>query len=1335
MATAIQEYLVDLGLQTDKIKKALKEIFGILDDRDKKEQSHVTKQEAEVKKQVTAIKLAVNEEKKSQVEKEKQLANIKSQIVESGKLLQFDQKRLGNQQAITRELDKQQSRARASNGRFLPAGSGATVPPTPPGFVPPIASPTPPSPPGGGPPVNPAGGGFNTWAGAAITGAVGGITAGLVIQASNALRGLTTQVRHYIEASGPLIQTQRQFAILTKQAGIETEQFEKELTQASRGLVGSQQLISGVNKILAQNIPVTDKALKTYIGSLTDLARVQGKSVPEALQVSNQALLRGRFQMLPFALGVDVVTTSLLKQTQQLPENEKLMKRLEIITEAARKKVEELGGAPPITFTERMTQMAESTSNFFEKLAASTVQTEGFTHIMNLFDDLIKAVGEDGLKTAEVIGENLGLAIESVAIALEVVNPAIQLLVSTFETVDSASEGAGDRLTTVGGILTTIAQVTTIASGGVQRLMARFQFFNDWVKKGLGTAVNELEAKFKKIDDDSYGRLQDLEDRLNGYKKKNEEVPTMPRGETEQDPEFEQKLQKLQLDRLQAVANREAEIAKDRLDARRTEAEQALDLDQITAKRRLDIVLETVDEEQRIEENRLRRLAQLKKKEIDLDDNTADQIKAGQKQLIDEQLKGDINKVQSTMLKKRSDELHKYLKDEIAADRLAAQSEVDFRIQQRKREAEELERAFRTGKLLPERYKPEESLKQARASAEEILRVRKRELQSEYQEEVAAAVRKYAINQKSTTALIELNAALTKARIDASSKAAALEESRSQTLTDAVKQRYDVESQRIEQRIQQEPAGRKQRIQQLLKLSEQYQEQLMTDLFKEAPGTTNWIKLKAAIEDVNIQIDGYKQRLVTAQAAASGLLGAVGQFTSKFAKGGNVGSAFSGAGSTFEAISGFTGGAGKGFKGLAGQNVFAGLGDAFSELIKPTKKAGEQTEEFGDRLGRVSGVMKSVFDVVGGLVSSFQTQSPVAGALGGGLAAGGIGGQIGGLFGKAGGPIGAVIGLGVGGFLGFMAARAKKQTAEAAKALTDGFNQIVEAVGTGGKKLGQALQELEQQRMATIERLSGKKGGREQLEQILPQMDRQIAQLKNQREDLNKSLRSELEVLRAPVQFESAIRSISAIVDKYKEFEGAAYDSGEAQEFLNRSIDRFTQESQRDLNDAEQTAIENALQLNDLYKQREDILTQSKNAEYDVLTQGILERERTTAMKKGAELDAIRKQRDEQLAQINKQIELAKTRVDAEQQIFGLSVDRVALETQLATLQKQTIMQDMGRLAAMAGLVADLKAGRASAEDISNWIRAMGDSSFATSVEDQYSRNGRYGYGGFNGET
>jgi hypothetical protein len=278
----------------------------------------------------------------------------------------------------------------------------------------------------------------------------------------------------------------------------------------------------------------------------------------------------------------------------------------------------------------------------------------------------------------------------------------------------------------------------------------------------------------------------------------------------------------------------------------------------------------------------------------------------------------------------------------------------------------------------------------------------------------------------------------------------------------------------------------------------------------------------------------------------------------------------------------------------------------------------------------------------------------------------------------------------LGGFFSGLFTRSAKN---AAKDISSAFQDIITAFNTGSAKLGETIRRLEDERASAIQRLSGKKGGRKELDKLLPQFDEALATLQAQQSAVFAQFEARLDLLRTGEAFRDVAAAVQQAVQQFREYVDAGGDLAKANEFLSLTLNELRTHSAENLASGETQAIEDALRLNDLLRQREDLLASSAEAERSILSRGVLERQRTVAQDKSVELEALRQSRDERLAELDQSIQLQQLKVDAESRVFNLTQDRVALEMRLLDLKAAEFDREAAQLAALKDIVAGIIPG------------------------------------------
>jgi hypothetical protein len=386
------------------------------------------------------------------------------------------------------------------------------------------------------------------------------------------------------------------------------------------------------------------------------------------------------------------------------------------------------------------------------------------------------------------------------------------------------------------------------------------------------------------------------------------------------------------------------------------------------------------------------------------------------------------------------------------------------------------------------------------------------------------------------------------------------------------------------------------------------------------------------------------------------------------------------------------------------------LATSFMNLFHSTDKLTGAQVPFAARLqdftknlsGWIAGIQGVIQGVTGG-------KNAAGGALSGGMA----GMQLGSNFGPIGAAAGAVGGAALGAIFGNKQARLTSDL----KKVQDQMQSIIDSMNAGTISLAQTIADLRRERQQALTMLSGdkkgsksKKGQPSQVQQAIQAIDSEIAKLVEQQTQILQNLTSSLITLSQPLQFQDYLNSLDQIIQKYQEFasaaQGNAQEMGQANQFLTLSLQNYVTTLSQQLNQAQQTAIQDALTLINLEYQRQQLINQTAQQEYDILTQGVLARQRTTAMTKGQEIGQLRYQRDMQLQQMDEEIAINQAKVDAESKIFGLATTRIGLEQQLLQAQKEQADYQIAQVLALSQVVSALTSGLSSGQIMSQ-LQAM----------------------------
>lgn len=344
-------------------------------------------------------------------------------------------------------------------------------------------------------------------------------------------------------------------------------------------------------------------------------------------------------------------------------------------------------------------------------------------------------------------------------------------------------------------------------------------------------------------------------------------------------------------------------------------------------------------------------------------------------------------------------------------------------------------------------------------------------------------------------------------------------------------------------------------------------------------------------------------------------------------------------------------------------DIFVGF-----DVKKAWQGAETSMEKFSVGANAAAGVLANL----GSIIDTFKQGSQKGGILGG---IGAVGSQLSGALSSI--PVIGQFIPAISGILSFVGglftASAKKIAADVKRS----FEKTLDNYQNGNSTLIDTLNALERQRTDAILRLSGKKGGKDELDKLLPEFDREIQQLQQRQKQILGDFDATLQSLRQHSEVLVQVnKQWQDIVKQVKDYISAGGDATKAAEFLTLQLEKLKAQALAEFSSAEQEAVQNAIKLNDLLRQRNDLITDFKRQEFDLINADAIERRQAGSVTRGTELNRLRQQHQEQLANLDSQIKLTTVRVDKEREIFNLATDASALkrrdeELTLAALDSQ----------------------------------------------------------------
>ena len=352
------------------------------------------------------------------------------------------------------------------------------------------------------------------------------------------------------------------------------------------------------------------------------------------------------------------------------------------------------------------------------------------------------------------------------------------------------------------------------------------------------------------------------------------------------------------------------------------------------------------------------------------------------------------------------------------------------------------------------------------------------------------------------------------------------------------------------------------------------------------------------------------------------------------------------------------------------------LGGSITDLFK---NGGEHfVDKFSEAVTNLGNSIDIFHDSVNNIFKAFKE----GGAMGG---IGAIASTAGGIMQTIGGSLGPVgqIASAIGGVISSITSIFTQRTREIAEAISEEVSKTMQAYQNQTATMVQTLQALQAEREQAINELSGRKGGQEQLDKLLPQIDQEIASLNNQikqaKENFNNVLH-ELELHNSALA--SAYDKWQAINKAVQDYLSAGGDVAKANKYISDSLEEMKQAAKDGLNQGYATAIQDAQSLLDLTRQRLELEQQEAQAEFNIINGDALERRGSKAIAAGTALQQQKAQFQQQLDNLNAQIDLTQQKVALEGQLYDLAMSTADLQKTANALQIEQLKEQLDVLRA-----------------------------------------------------
>lgn len=1228
------------------------------------------------------------------------------------------------------------------------------------------------------------GGALGAFAGVLGGGPVGMIAAGASIGnvisegASKILENTIESIKRLgeamMEATGPAAQLREQFEKLTKRAGEDPDEYLTKLRVATRGLADDVNLYRIANNYMQQGLNVTSEDVVKLIGNTVSLARAQGKDATTAVQALERASKTGRTQILAMVTGLTRQELQLKGVSNALDATTRKTMEFNQVQAAMEARLKAIG-TPATTLPEIIQHLHNVQKNFVDDLAIAVTKSQGYKDAIS---ELSKVLFD-----LEPILERIVKALARVTDLFELATPFVKMFVSYLKIGYEINE-AWTKL--LGTLLNFSVTFDSIFKGSKADAFRQFvgqvamgflnvsQYGNEAAIK-IHAFGEELQAvlkmDFSKLDEIGKQKQKDIEASRQTYLHDalgiakfgmgiDEETPAA-KPQTNIDPNAiarERQIQKLELELTRETNKLLLDETMERLKAEQEAVKQSYDQGVI------DLQGKVAREKQIYMQEHAARLRQI---EEDRKATIENIIVTGKEQMIPQRI---IDLQVANANRKAQDERTK--SSTTLNQQIGGLDESVIRDQQAayQKYTQELMKIAQQG--VQERTAVlEKEFSEGRVDADKYLMDKRDLINQEYlatKDGLDKQLAQFGLTEKQKQ---DIQSQEINARMKAEKELTLLVATENQTRLKYEENRFNLQKRLIESQIKgartQRGFGGAQEEGALTQVEVQATQEHISNLEKlrsdqsVKEGSEEWFKYTEQIQAANTQLVELQLKLIQMKSLGgplAGLSGAFGGLFEAFPRSrtaAGIASAFGVGQQAVQEITPFTQGVSQ--AGGIG-NYVRGMGSSFRNLFDRNATKSVDTgvlDEFGNKMKEVvkipfaekfSDFAKNLGDTIGairGLIKGVTSgQTGGEGAL--------SGAQAGAQFGAAFGPWGALIGAGAGASFGAIFGAKNKELQQEIHKIQAQLNSIVSDLQSGTISLNQALQDLRSERQQAIQTLSqgsvGKKGGKggagakkglspTQAQAVIQQIDTQIQQLVNEQTMLLQQLHSSLMELSTPVQFQEYVQSLDTIIQKYEQFASAAQGNAQevaaANQYLNESLQQYVYTLSQQLNQAQQQAIQDALTLINLEYQRQQLINQEAQSEYDILSSGVLTRQRTTAMTKGQEIGVLRYQRDMQLQQMNEEIALAQAKVAAETKIFGLANTRIGLETQLLAAQEEQANYQIAQVQALAQIVASLSGGLASGQTMQQITQLMAGGNLPTGPSILYTLLQELGLGSF----
>jgi hypothetical protein len=290
------------------------------------------------------------------------------------------------------------------------------------------------------------------------------------------------------------------------------------------------------------------------------------------------------------------------------------------------------------------------------------------------------------------------------------------------------------------------------------------------------------------------------------------------------------------------------------------------------------------------------------------------------------------------------------------------------------------------------------------------------------------------------------------------------------------------------------------------------------------------------------------------------------------------------------------------------------------------------------------------------------------------------------------GPIGEAV-SGIGSVLSFIGSIFEQEAQTTAQNIQKATQNIMEAYQTGAQSLQLTITQVTAERDQAVQQLSNEKGGQGLLDQILPGLNDQILSLKAQQLQITTQFQTQLSNLNLQSDALSGIaQQWQQIVQSVAQYIGAGGDAATAQQYLQQQLEQISKNTNDQLRTANDTAVQDAINLNSLLLQRNQLELSYAQQQFSIETSDSIQR-RQSIVGAAEQMAALNAQHTQDMADIDSQIDLATQKVAMESKVFSIATDINTLHQQDNALQLAGLAEQLSEYQKMQTIVEDIANG------------------------------------------